>query len=268
MEVIYLDSWFALNLLCDYLLCLLTGRIAGLCLKRRRYLLAALLGSLYACAVYVPGLGFLAAPGWRLLCGGAMAAIAYGCEARPLRCAGLFFAVAAAFGGSLSLLSAPGGGPLRLSFGSLATAFALCYGLGSLLFRWQNRFQSRGLHRVELGVGGRSVCFSALHDTGNSLSDPLSGARVMAVSPRALAPLFGEEAALLRERDPVLLLEKSGRSPVWKGRLRLLPFSALGGGGLLPVFRPDALRLDGEERRDLLVAIAPEAAGEGFEGIV
>ena len=95
MEVIYLDSWFALNLLCDYLLCLLTGRIAGLCLKRRRYLLAALLGSLYACAVYVPGLGFLAAPGWRLLCGGAMAAIAYGCEARPLRCAGLFFAVAA-----------------------------------------------------------------------------------------------------------------------------------------------------------------------------
>ena len=119
-----------------------------------------------------------------------------------------------------------------------------------------------------MGVGGRSVCFSALHDTGNSLSDPLSGARVMAVSPRALAPLFGEEAALLRERDPVLLLEKSGHSPVWKGRLRLLPFSALGGGGLLPVFRPDALRLDGEERRDLLVAIAPEAAGEGFEGIV
>lgn len=268
MEVIYLDSWFALNLLCDYLLCLLTARIAGLFLRRRRYALAALLGSLYACAVYWPGLGFLAAPGWRLLAGGAMAAVAYGKERHPLRCTGLFFALAAAFGGSLTLLSGPGGGPLRLSFGSLCSSFALCYGLGSLLFRWQSRFQARGLHRVELGMDGRFSRFSALHDTGNGLTDPLSGARVMAVAPEALRPLFAAEAELLRERDPVRLLEKSGRSPVWKGRLRLLPFSALGGCGLLPVFRPDTLLLDGEERQDLLVAIAPEAAGDGFSAIL
>ena len=60
MEVLYLDLWFALNLLCDYLLCLLTARAAGLYLKRRRYLLAALLGAFYACMASFPGFSFLA----------------------------------------------------------------------------------------------------------------------------------------------------------------------------------------------------------------
>ncbi|MBR1456591.1 MAG: sigma-E processing peptidase SpoIIGA, partial [Oscillospiraceae bacterium] len=43
MEVIYIDALFFLNLLADYLLCLSTGRICGLYLRRARYLAAALL---------------------------------------------------------------------------------------------------------------------------------------------------------------------------------------------------------------------------------
>ena len=60
MEVIYIDSLFFLNLGVDYLLCLASARICGLYLRRRRYVLAALLGAAYSVAVYLPGLGFLA----------------------------------------------------------------------------------------------------------------------------------------------------------------------------------------------------------------
>ena len=55
MTVVYIDSVFVLNTLMDYLLCLVTARLAGIPLRRRRYLLAALAGGGYAVAVFLPG---------------------------------------------------------------------------------------------------------------------------------------------------------------------------------------------------------------------
>ena len=55
MNIIYADSLFALSLLTDYLLCLVTARFCGLVLRRGRYAAAALVGALYAVAVFLPG---------------------------------------------------------------------------------------------------------------------------------------------------------------------------------------------------------------------
>ena len=54
MTVIYLDSVFVLNGLMDYLLALCAARLAGIPLRRGRYLLAGLLGGAYAAAVFLP----------------------------------------------------------------------------------------------------------------------------------------------------------------------------------------------------------------------
>ena len=51
-------------------------------------------------------------------------------------------------------------------------------------------------------------------------------------------------------------------------RLAWVVFCALGGSGMLPVFRPDRLLIEGREDRERLIAISPQAAGAGFEGIV
>ena len=45
MTVVYVDSVFVLNALMDYLLALSVGRLAGIPLRRGRYLLAGLLGA-------------------------------------------------------------------------------------------------------------------------------------------------------------------------------------------------------------------------------
>ena len=55
MTVVYADSVFLLNGAMDYVLLLVTARLAGIPLKRRRYLLAAALGAVYAVAVFLPG---------------------------------------------------------------------------------------------------------------------------------------------------------------------------------------------------------------------
>jgi len=269
MRILYLDTWFLVNLLCDYLLCLLTARCAGLYLRRGRYALAALLGAGYACAAYLPGCGLLTLPGSKLLCGAAMGWIAFGGERQALRCILLFFAVAAGFGGALKLLSGANGGALPFSFRVLILSFLFCYGLGTLLFRWHSLLREGRVLPVTVEHAGKRVRFRALHDTGNLLRDPLTGAGVMVASPEILRPLLGESAALFSTLDAAALLERSREIPSLCGKLRLLPYSAVGQStALLPLFRPDRVVIDGKARPDVLLAISPQAVGDGFEAIL
>ena len=119
MPIIYVDRLFLLNLGIDYLLCLLSARVCGLVLKRRRYVLAALLGAAllgaaWAVLTLLPGLRFLAGAAGKLGAALLMALIAFGGERKALRCGAVFLCVAAAFGGGLYALSAAGGLPLYM----------------------------------------------------------------------------------------------------------------------------------------------------------
>ena len=121
--------------------------------------------------------------------------------------------------------------------------------------------------RFELPAGVEAA-FPALVDTGNALSDPLTGRHVLVACPHALRPLFCQHSALFEQLPPVELLEALGHVPELKGRFRLLPYSNLSGSGVLPVFRPESLLLDGERAEDLLIAVSPQAAGDGFEALL
>ena len=268
MEIVYVDRFFLLNLLSDYLLCLVSARVCGLVLRRRRYILAALLGALYAVASLLPGLRFLGSAAGILACAALMALIAFGAERKPLRCGGVFLAVSAAFGGAVWAISLGGGGQaLAVSGRVLLLSFALCYGAISLLFHGRHALPDRPRAEVRLCLLGRECRFMALRDTGNSLRDPVTGRAVMLVSPHALLAALPEAGAIF-SGDPVAALERADTLPALKGRFRLIPYAAVGTTGLLPVFRPDSLTLDGQKEPELLVAVSPSAAGDGFEGIV
>ena len=254
MEIIYIDSLFLLNLLVDYLLCLA----------------AALFGAACSVAVYLPGLGFLAGPFFRLAMGLGMGLIAFYPERRPLRCTGVLLAVAAGFGGALWAVSLASGGDgvLTLSFKNLLLAFALCYAVLCLLFRCRAALAEKRKAMVRLAFLGRSAEFIALVDTGNTLTDPLTGAPVLVACPHALRTVLLENTELFSRSGPVELIELSAHIPELAGRLRLIPYSAVGSSGLLPVFRPDSLSVDGREDKELLVAVSQNAAGDGFEAII
>lgn len=260
MNVIYADRLLLLNFMIDYLLCLVTGRISGLVLRRRRYALAALFGAAYALLTLLPGWRRLAGPAGQLASAALMGLIAFGGERRCLRCLLRFLAVSAALGGAVWAVSLAGGRP-ALDSRVLVLSFALCYGGVSLLYRARGRVDDLPRAEVRLRLAGRECRFMALLDTGNRLADPLSGSPVMLACPRVLAPLFpGADLSA----EPVDLL----RAPALVGRFRLVPYSAVGVRGLLPVFRPEGVSVAGRERSDLLVAVSPSAAGDGFDAIV
>ena len=268
MKILYLDALFFLNFLTDYLLCLCSARLCGLSLKRRRYLLAALFGAAYALAAALPGGAFLMRPIWKLAAGLFMAWIAFGGEARPVRGMLTLLAVSAAFGGALYALTIVSGEAPKLSLRMLLVIFLLCYAFLRLLSRFRSRWDGQKKARVRLSLADRESSFSALIDSGNSLNDPGTGQTVLVVSPLALRPVFASYSPLVEELSPVDLVEASEKIPPLAGRVRLLPFRTLSGQGLLPVFHPDGLWIDGAKQPDLLVAISPEAQGDGFEAIL
>lgn len=273
MQVIFVDALFCLNLLTDYLLCLTAGRICGLTLRRGRYLAAALLGAVYAVAVFLPGLRFLALPAGRLSCGICMGLLAFGRERQPLRCTGVLLAAAAAFGGALwAVSSAVSGDPysfaVPLSLPVLLLSFGVFYALLSALMRARRLLTERRRVRVTVELGDRKASFLALEDTGNTLADPITGRHVLVASPAALRPLLRDFSPLFEALPPVELLEALSADPALRGRFRLLPCSHVGGSSLLPVFRPDRLAVDSEATTDLLIAVSPHAHGEGYEAIL
>ena len=262
MEIVYLDSLFFLNLAADYLLCLAAAGICGLVLRRGRYLLAAALGGLYAAAVWLPGLGFLAGAGGKLGAALLMGLIAFGGERRPLLCLAVYFAVTAAFGGALWALGGQG-----MSLRALMLCFFGCWLVFRLLLRGRARLPEKRRVEVALRFLGREARFFALVDSGNELRDAHTGLPVLVVCPEALRPVLREHTALFASLPAPELLARCAELPALRGKLRLLPFSAVGGGGLLPLFRPEALSLGGRDAPDVLVAVSPQAAGDGYEAL-
>ena len=266
MRIVWVDTCFAINACADYLICLTSMRLCSAPLRRGRCALAALLGGLWAVAA-AAGLSFFSSPGGKLLGAAALCLCAFGGLRDFRRLCAAFLALSAALGGAVWALALRAGGSLALSPGLLVFSFMLFRALFELLLRGAAGKREREILPVELRFLGRGVRFRALVDTGNSLRDPVTDERVMIVSPAALRGVFGEYAALFSLRDPGELLAAAGELDALRGRLRLVPFSALDSRGLLVAFRPDSLTVGGEERRDLLVALSPSASGEGHEAI-
>ena len=261
MDIIYVDRLFAVNFIVDYLLLLITGRMCALELKRLRYALGAAVGGIYAVAAVLPGVEFLAGGTMKLVAAGAMALAAFGGERRLLRPVLTFLAASAALGGGVWALSMFSGGlrsvalPVTVDLRTLTLAFALSYALLSAAFHRYGRRAQRRLRRVEVEFLGEKARFQALEDSGNELSDPISGCAVMVVERYAMRELLPE---LPPGADAEVIMELAGADARYRGRLRLVPYSAVGVEcALLAAFRPDRITVDGKVTEGILVAVAP-----------
>ena len=187
-----------------------------------------------------------------------MAVIAFGLHRTTPRVIVTVYAVAAAFGGAVYAAANLAGDSARsgrftpVSLRVLLLSFAVSYAAVSLVFRRIARRADRRLCLVQLCHNGIAVSFSALLDTGNELSDPVSGDPVLVTDAETLAPLFPGELPPLT--DPLAALEQLSAFGL---RCRLIPCSCVAAErALLLCFRPDSVRVDGRSRA-LLIGISP-----------
>lgn len=256
MRTVYLDELFLLNLVINYFLLLAVAKICALPYRRRRFAAGAALGGLWSCLALVPGLAFLGAPVMHPVLALAMTMTAFGGVKRLFRCLCAFLGVSALFGGAAWAAAlyrgyASRGLLFRVDMRVLVLSFALCWAAVSLVFRRSAARTDRHIFDITLERDGRTAAFRALQDTGNGLYDPFTGCAALIAEPACLAPLFpGPEAELLRGPPETAL----GRLP----GVRLIPWAGLDGKHrLLLAFRPGRVTVDGAERSDLIVAVAP-----------
>lgn len=274
MTVVYIDALFLLNLIVNYLLLLAAAKLAGEPLRRLRLAAGAALGGLYAAAIFFPGLGFLTHPLCKLGAAVLMLLTGFGGSRRLLRVTLVFFGLSCAFGGGIFAIGLLGGRGLTLRNGVLYSVMdlrilllsaAVCYAVLTLVFRRTARHGRREVLPAVLILEGRRVAVNALVDTGNTLTDPVTGRPVMVAEGSRLSPLLPGERVLDENalRDPVGTLERLSRGGRGR-RFRLLPYQAVGVEcGMLLALRLDDARVGAEDYGGILVALSPNPVSDG-----
>lgn len=245
---VYADGVMLMNFLVDFLLIMGTNRLTGYPLKAARASAGAAVGSLYSGACLLPGFRFLGGTLWRIVSLAAMSGIAFGWNLGSVRRA-LFL---------VFLSMALGGMAIGLGNGS-AVALALAV-IIMILFCVMGGGKIRRRRFVTLELRHRDIRrkLTALVDTGNLLSDPLTGQSVTVVGTNIAWEMVG----LSREQllDPVGTLAKTNITG-----LRLIPYRTVGKpAGMLLAISMDEVRINGEIA-GRIVAFSPEMfEEEGF----
>ncbi len=271
MTVWYPDLAFLLNSLTDLLALSATARLAGLPLRWKRLLAAAALGGMFGVICLLPPTAAENSVIFQMLVAAALIWVAFGPTSFFLRQLLLFWLLSCTMGGILLAADNLFQGGIswevlsKLNWKVFFLVGGTCYFLLSVIFRGSARHELRGdLCRCTVTFRGREVSFTALLDTGHTLTDGATGDAVLIVEAAALGVLWTES-------EKALLAQLSVKGALWcleqlaaDFRFRLLPYQAVGvSTGLLLCFRADKALIDGQEYRHLTVAISPTPVSDG-----
>ena len=266
MRIIYADTLVLLNFLTDYLLLLATGKICSLPLKRFPMALGASFGGLFALIITLAPRP--AAAPIKLAGGFILVLIAFG-KREFLRNSLVFMAVSAFFGGcQYAAAHFSGLGMDSLSIKTLLISFTLCYALLSLVFKGRARLGAKETAQICIHFRGEKISFTALKDTGNSLTDA-AGRPVMIAEYQTVAPLF-PAMETPRTKDALSMLLAMNELPNLKGRCQLFPcITAADSPAMLAAFRPDCIEANGRKLPHAYIAIVhtPLSSDGSFRAI-
>ena len=268
MQIIYADAVFFVNTLINYLILLSAAKICAAPTARLRLAAAAAIGGAYAVAAALPPLKFLENPLIVIAAGLLIVTAAFGGRPKLIRITLIFFAISATFAGAamaISLLCGrfsplPGGIFAPVSLKLLVISFAACYAAMALVFRG-TAGNKGGIVPLTVRHGEYVIELRALVDSGNSLTDPMTGVPVIVTGVADAKKLFPKEMRTavegIEQHGAALVMEElmTSACPV---RFRLIPYSAVGiSGGMLLAFRPDEVVIDGAKKTGMLVALSP-----------
>lgn len=261
---VYIDLVFVLNLCVNFLLLRTTAQLGAAAGRWKRLLLASSIGAAYAVAVYLPPFLWLRHAGMKLVFAALMLLAAFGAKRSTLRLSMVFAAIALSLCGAVYGVQSLQGRPFLyrnslfypVSFASLLlTAFALS--LACRLFLPKLTHAADSIIPMTLQLGTRSVQISALRDSGNTLTDPISGQSVLtahwSVAKKLLAqPMQSEDFAAPAQ----LALRLKDYAP------RLIPYRAVGVDGGLLLALACRITVHGKTANGL-VAFSPTPLSDG-----
>lgn len=257
MNIIYLDTLFLVNFLCDYILLLCTAKVCGAEIRRGLLFTSSTIGGLYACLCTLPRCLWLRQPLMQGVCCILLCIMAFWHEQRLLQCIVSFLCISATVGGVLSALSISFGRQLYLPMDIKATflGFAAVYAALTLFFRRFPQLRQQQVHSIAVTLNETTVRFKAMRDTGNELYDPITNLPVLICETNLLKPLFPNNS--LSFDDTYAMFLRLNETDEYKNKMKLIPYRTISDTGILLGFRPDALKIDDTEEH-YIVAFSPK----------
>jgi stage II sporulation protein GA (sporulation sigma-E factor processing peptidase) len=253
-QTVYIDVLFVINLVINYFILLAVTNILHRKDKRLRLFLAACFGAVYSLLIFFPELSFLYSSILKFIFSVTIVVVAYKFSSiiNLVKLVLAFYIVSVIFGGIIFALwffvSPPGmlmrNGVVYIDISPvvLILASAACYIIIMLFSRFLHKDHGlEAIYDVEISLGNVSVKVTALLDTGNNLTDSISGLpvsiaefdRIEKLIPKALRHSYKKG---IIDNPDIFTAEN------WQNRLRMIPYGSVGNaGGLLLAFKPDKI---------------------------
>jgi stage II sporulation protein GA (sporulation sigma-E factor processing peptidase) len=270
---IYADILFLLNLFVDYLLLLITGRIAGIPLCRKRYWFASIFGGGYAVLAMTSGLrSVLTSVPLKLLVWFLISGIAYGRSRHLIKLTLLLGGMSSSLAGVVLAAAILFNTNPIILIPSLLVCSIVLFSIGTCFFHSSMQHHISGnIFPAKLSVAGNFTELPTLLDTGNHLKNPVTGLPLLIVSIHSLNSVL----------PPVLsqtLLESDLSNPSGLPELirtiapelnpQLIPYRSLGcSSGLLLTLQTDWIQIKTHRYNNAAVALAPINLGFGYSAL-
>jgi len=272
--VVYADVLIVLNLFVNFFILRLTCRF---CKENRgflRIILAAFIGAIFSLYIFLPSAGMIIETVFRFAVSSLIVLLAFGFDSLKsmIRRVAVFFVTSFLYAGvMMGIWSIFKPDNLAINNGVvyvgisppiliIATLVSYCL-LTIMRFFSQKQAYCGKRCKLKITCNDKSVVLNALVDTGHSLTDVLTNRDVIII----------ERKTAMRLVDILPTATDINTAHLPHG-FRLIPYSVVGGHGLLTAFVPDRVELlEGDEVREIhstLLGISDEPLGEDYKGII
>lgn len=272
-QTLYGDVLFLVNFTMDFLTLYITASILKRKIRTLRLGLSSGIGALYGVAACFMSGDVLFLIAVNIAVSFLMCLIAF--DRRILPCCALFYGVGCLLGGFMTALFGfmknTSGAPTVYVDGSYRAipseiplgwmaAVAACIGIAAIA---GGRYckKSRDLDcTVTVVTENGSFVFDGITDSGNLLTDPISGRAVIIIKKDEFLKLVPSELFSFYDNEDVTAMPDL--PPSLSPWVKLVPSTSLGGSKLLLCYLPKAVTVDGIERSALIAM----GNGDGFNG--
>ncbi len=247
---IYGDIYLIINFSMDFICLYISMKALSLSVSIKRLSIAALIGSLFSLFLIVMNVPRIQSVLLTVPIGGLMCKIACGGGKRGKKLSvfllifSVYTAVSFFMAGGLTFLYSLANEflpPLsKESTPSLIFPAALLCIIASICLSSISKRQLAAKKcTVSMDISGKRLTFSALVDSGNLLTEPISGQSVVILSKK-----ISSEIDPYLNFDPLSLAEDSR----FRGKVRVVPIKDVRFNGLLTAFSPDRITIEGLDK--------------------
>lgn len=244
-HTIYIDILFCVNFIIDYTMLVSVKRFLSLNTRTRRLLLGAFIGALSSFVILIPAMPKVLSVLYNIAAALILTAAAFLPVKRIvyIKAAAAFFMISFCFCGLMTAALAvfsPQNVVIRnstvyigISPFVLIALTLICYIAMRIIFRITGRSMPKKIKcRVSVTYQGKTVEADGTVDTGNTLHEPFSGESV----------IVGRADTFKTMLDAERCMKLCGEGDIPEG-VRLVPFSSVGGCGVIPAFKPASVKI-------------------------